>query len=184
MYDLLCGINFCHFVLQEKLIDSRFKHLAVGFQGQIDELKIKVNQLEAEKSGNIEINTSHRHGLEKREATVSEKKIPACLNRTSMCTLYFPDHPDPISNQTKFGALVKNISSSARFLCTLYFPDHSDAYTKQGKNSTLVPNDEIAKNTDNKTTRGIQTNYNKTSEVPKNTDNMTIGVVMQTPIVL
>ena len=44
--------------MQETLIDSRFKHLAVGFQDQIDDLKIKV--VEIESNAKIEIDNKRK----------------------------------------------------------------------------------------------------------------------------
>ena len=152
--------------MQETLVDSRFIHLAADFQDQLDELKIKVKKLETKKGDNIEINTpSYHHALQKRQAIVSKKPNAVCLSSSSICTSYFPDHPDANNDKRKFGLLVKNISSSFRSLCTLYFPDHPDAYAKKDNSSVLllVPN-ELTKSTDGKTIGGMQTPPEDSSE--------------------
>jgi len=83
-------------LLQEALIDARFQKLAIPFQDQIDELRVQVNSLEADKTSN----KGHAaHEINKRQVTMATSKKPktyasVCESSSSLCTFYHPDHPD------------------------------------------------------------------------------------------
>ena len=78
------------------MVDSRFKQLAIGLQGQVDELKDKVVRLEAANNQGVNKENYHR-GMQKRQAINGNKtsSSPACETRRSMCSTYYHrDHPD------------------------------------------------------------------------------------------
>jgi len=78
------------------LVDSRFKQLAIGLQGQVDELKEKVVRLEAANDQKMNKENHHR-GMQKRQANISSNRTssPACETRRSLCSTYYHrDHPD------------------------------------------------------------------------------------------
>ena len=78
------------------MIDSRFKQLAIGLQGQVDELKDKVVRLEAANDQRINKEDHHR-GIQKRQANGSNKaSSPACETIEDRCVALFfhRDHPD------------------------------------------------------------------------------------------
>ena len=79
---------------QENLIDSRFKKLSVGFQVQIDELKLTVGQLQASTSKGDNYTDDKRHQLHKRQTKGSTRARAVCENSNSLYTFYHPDHPD------------------------------------------------------------------------------------------
>lgn len=70
------------------LVDSRYKQNADGFQHQIDELKLKVSNIEAKEIHNE---------IQKQDISGRLTNINACSlcqSSTSLCTFHFPDHPD------------------------------------------------------------------------------------------
>ena len=73
------------------MIDSRFKQLAIGLQGQVDELKDKVVRLEAANDQRINKEDHHR-GIQKRQANGSNKaSSPAYETIEDRCVaLFFP----------------------------------------------------------------------------------------------
>ena len=92
------SIKYLIFILyiQENIIDSRLKKLSIGFQVQIDELKLTVTQLQASKSegtGNHN-NDDHVRQLHKRQTSTSSRGRAVCESSSSLCTFYHPDHPD------------------------------------------------------------------------------------------
>ena len=78
------------------MVDSRFKQLAIGLQGQVDELKDKIVRLEAANDQKMNKEDHHR-GMQKRQANISSNRTssPACETRRSLCSTYYHrDHPD------------------------------------------------------------------------------------------
>jgi len=78
---------------QEALVDSKCKKYSAGLQAQIDELKAKVDRTE-----NKDLPAKRKV---KRDTIVTPKKSspPACSTSASLCTYFYPDHPD--SNRKK-----------------------------------------------------------------------------------
>jgi hypothetical protein len=79
--------------LQENLVDSRFKQLAVDLQGQVDELKHKVVRLEATNHQGDNKDHHRAAGKQKRQAKLGSSSV-ICKSSSSLCTFYYPDHPD------------------------------------------------------------------------------------------
>lgn len=75
--------------VQESLVDSRFKQLAIDLQGQVDELKHKVIRLEATNNQGAK-NAAGKQ--KKRQAKLGS--LPVCKSSSSLCTFYYPDHPN------------------------------------------------------------------------------------------
>jgi len=78
--------------MQESLVDSRFKQLAVDLQGQVDELKQKVVRLEA--TNDQRANKDHRHTAGKQKRQAKQGSLSVCKSSSSLCTHFHPDHPD------------------------------------------------------------------------------------------
>lgn len=136
------------FIPQESIVDIRFDKLAVGFQNQIDELKIQVIRLKTVKGTNS-IDKPAR-GIKKRQ-TVSKKPktySSICEISASVCTFYHPDYPDANNRKISTNASLGNrleakkntkpsaVCESSASLCTFYHPDHHNA--KNLKNETTV----------------------------------------------
>ena len=78
--------------MQESLVDSRFKQLAIDLQGQVGELKHKVVRLEA--TNDQRINKDHHQAAGKQKRQAKQGSLSVCKSSSSLCTHYHPDHPD------------------------------------------------------------------------------------------
>ena len=82
-------------LLQENIVDSRFKLLAADFQDQLDDLKGQVATLKGSKTiSSVAMTPQHHHEIQKRQTNPSKPRQPVCENSSSFCTFFHPDHPD------------------------------------------------------------------------------------------
>jgi len=92
---------------QENIVDSRFKLLAADFQDQINDLKGKFVVLEVSKNPNKGVFEGHyQHEIKKRHTSKSTR--PFCENSTSLCTFFYPDHPDAGRKKGNYSSTVTN----------------------------------------------------------------------------
>jgi len=98
---------FDYFCLQqENIVDSRFKLLAADFQNQINDLKGKVT-LEVGKTANAGF-FEHHHEINKRQTYASKSARPFCESSSSLCTFFYPDHPDAGRKKGNHSSTVTN----------------------------------------------------------------------------
>jgi len=90
---------------QENIVDSRFKLLASDFQDQINDLKGVV--LEVRKTGNNGVfEGQYHHEIKKRQTSKATR--PFCENSGSLCTFFYPDHPDAGRKKGNYSSSVTN----------------------------------------------------------------------------
>jgi len=95
-------------------VDSRFKLLASDFQDQINDLKGKVVKLEVSKTANVGV-FEHHHEIQKRQTNTTTSTRPfcnqprnICENSSSLCTFFYPDHPDASRKKGNYSSTVTN----------------------------------------------------------------------------
>lgn len=90
---------------QEAIVDSRVKLLANNFQEQLEDLK---GRTEVNDSSNKGVEGKRKHGIKKREAKTVKPKKPVCESSASLCTFFFPDHPDTGRKKGSYSPIVTN----------------------------------------------------------------------------
>jgi len=94
---------------QENIVDSRFKLLATDFKDEISDLKGKVVVLEesqARNKGSYE--GMDQHEIRKRQSNSSKSTRQICENSGSLCTFFYPDHPDAGRKRGNYSSTVTN----------------------------------------------------------------------------
>ena len=89
------------------MVDSRFKLLAADFQDQINDLKGKVAIPEVSKTANVGL-FEHHHEINKRQTNIVKPNRPYCENSSSLCTFFYPDHPDAGRKKGNYSSTITN----------------------------------------------------------------------------